>query len=77
MTDLLRDEREISEIPDIIDAIPHHIVNAKPGDEDLLTELQGIESLPLFDEFVTSVLEVAVVHWLLVSSHSLKNGSSP
>ena len=71
MTDLL-DVREISEIPDIIDAIPHHIGNAEPGDEDLLTEIQGIESLqkPLFDDLVTPGLEVAVVHWLLVSSQS-------
>lgn len=51
--------------------IPRHIKNAKPGDEDLLTEIQGIESLPgsLFDELVTHDLEAEVVHWLKVCSH--------
>jgi hypothetical protein len=39
---------------------PTTLLNAKPGDEDLLTEIQGIESLqkPLFDEVVTYFLEL-------------------
>ena len=52
--------------------IPCHIRNAKSGDEDLLTEIQGIESLhdPLFNELVTYFLEHEVVHWLQVSRAS-------
>lgn len=48
-------------------------MNAKPGDEDLLTEIQGIESLrkPLFEELVTSSLELWVVDWLQVRNFFL------
>ena len=51
--------------------IPYDVERAQPGDEDLLTEIQGIESLrrPLFD-FVTNILEHEVVVWLQVSSDS-------
>jgi hypothetical protein len=51
--------------------IPHHIKNAKPGNEDLLTEIEEIENLhrALFDKLVTHDLEVEVMHWLKVCSH--------
>ena len=43
-------------------------MHAKLGDEDLLTEIQGIESLrkPVLEELVTSALELKVVDWLQV-----------
>jgi len=64
--------REIFEFSYIIHRIPGHIMNAKPGDKDLLTEIQRIESLPkpLIDKLVTSSLELVVVKWLQVSSYS-------
>jgi len=70
LTDFFLDEREISEFPYIIYQIPYHILNAKPGDNDLLAEVQGIESLPepIFGKSVTYSLELGVVHWLQVGS---------
>ena len=71
LADFLLDERETSKHSYyLINWIPYNIQNAKPGDEDLLTEIQGIESLqkPLFDELVTSFLAYTVVHWLEVGS---------
>jgi len=49
--------------------MPYHVRRAKPDNEDLLTEIQGIESLqkPLFDDVV---LAQEVVFWLQVSSNS-------
>ena len=60
----------------MIDWIPRHIKNAEPGDGDLLTEIQGIENLrrPLFDEVITYFMELGVVHWLQVGSHSFFAG---
>ena len=72
-TDFLLDEREASECSYLINRIRCHLWNARPGDEDLLTEIQGIESLqkPLFDsELVMDFLKQAVVDWLQVSSNS-------
>ena len=68
LTHFLFDEREISEYAYMIKWIPRHITNAKLGNEDLLTEIKRIEN-PLFDELITSVLELWVVDWLQVSSH--------
>ena len=47
-------------------------MDAKPGDKDLLSEIQGIESLekPLFYRLDTSFLENRVVHWLQVGDNS-------
>jgi len=52
--------------------IPVHIQNAKPGDGELLTEIEGIEILRklLFDQLVNYDLAVAVVDWLQVGSKS-------
>ena len=48
------------------------ILNAKPGDEDLLAEIQRIEGLrrPLRNDLVMHFLEPVVVRWLQVSSNS-------
>ena len=56
----------------MIDWIPRHIKHAEPGNEDLLTEIQGIENLrrPLFNEVITYFMELGVVYWLQVGSHS-------
>lgn len=58
--------------PSLFDWIPHHIKNAKPGDKDLLTEIQGIMSLrkPLLNELATDTLKLGEVHWLKVGSAS-------
>ena len=49
-------------------------MNATPGDKNLLTELQRIESLPkpLYDKRLTHSLELEreVVNWLRVSNDS-------
>ena len=73
MTDFL-DQREISE-HSYLYWIPRHIRNAEPGDEDLLTEIRGMESFPkpLFDELATDSLELEVVDWLQVGSVSWKS----
>ena len=70
LTDFLLDEREISEFLYLTNTwIPFNIERAKPGDPDLLTEIQRIESLqePGCYELVTD-LEQVVVDWLQVSS---------
>ena len=56
----------------MINWIPRHIENTKPGDEGLLTEIQGMESLwrLLFEERVTPYLKLEVVDWLQVGSGS-------
>ena len=47
-------------------------MNAKLGDKDLLTEIQGIESVPkpLSDIPVTYFLELEVLNWLQVGGDS-------
>ena len=64
LTGFLLDKREISECSYLFDWIPRHIKKAKPGDENLLIEIQGIESLqkPRFDELVTNFLVYMVVN---------------
>ena len=56
--------------------IPDFIGSAKPGDEDLLTEIQGIGSLPepvlnrLKTQHIKFSLEQQVINWLQVGSNS-------
>lgn len=63
----------------MIDWIDGPIHSVKPGDEDLLTAIQGIERLgsPLFGKCVPYSLVIEVVNWLQVgSSDSCKPNES-